>query len=103
MELKTCTSCKEHLPLTSFYADKRLNTSNVFRSQCRLCVNKANRDHYKKDPSRIRDTFYRRKYGISQAEYDIMLEKQNGACYLCEKPEVSDKFKFLSVDHTPFP
>lgn len=99
MELKNCTACKVDLPLSSFYADKRYASGTNFRSQCRLCINKINREHYKKDPGRIRDTFYRRKYGITQTEYDIMLEEQNNVCALCEHPERSEKFKFLSVDH----
>lgn len=99
METKNCTGCKEDLPLSNFYADKRYNSSTNFRSQCKPCINEANRNHYKDDPNRIRDTFYRRKYGISHAEYNIMLEEQNYVCALCREPETGGKTKFLSVDH----
>lgn len=99
MELKRCTGCKQEKPLSNYYRDIRYSSHVKYRPRCKSCINKSNRDRYQLDPSRIRDATYKRRYGISKAEYDTMLEEQNHTCALCEKPEVSDTFKFLSVDH----
>jgi hypothetical protein len=43
-----------------------------------------------------RERRYRRLYGISVAEYDELLEAQNGACAICQRPP---KTRRLAVDH----
>lgn len=45
---------------------------------------------------RKRDAYLRRKYGISLNEYNEMLDKQSGVCYVCQKPPVT---RSLAVDH----
>lgn len=43
-----------------------------------------------------RDAYLRRTYGISQVDYDALLEYQGGRCYVChQKPGRS----LLAVDH----
>lgn len=47
----------------------------------------------------------KRVYGISQNEYDILFNKQNGKCAICENPETTidprnHKIRRLSVDHS---
>lgn len=54
------------------------------------------------------DSEYRKKhrasnrewlYGITQEQYDILLETQNGLCAICKKIQESKKTKNLYVDH----
>lgn len=39
----------------------------------------------------------RRKYGISAADYEAMLRKQDDRCQICRRPSLDDKR--LAVDH----
>jgi len=41
---------------------------------------------------------YSRVYGITQAQYDEMLEKQNGKCAICNNPDEVEDRK-LAIDH----
>lgn len=43
---------------------------------------------------RMRDNHLRKKYGITQVEYETMLVRQHGGCAICQK-----KPKRLAVDH----
>lgn len=48
------------------------------------------------DKEQKRDILYRRKYGLSAAEYDQLLANQGGGCRICHRPP---KKLPLSVDH----
>lgn len=50
----------------------------------------------KKD--RLRNRYYQRKYGISLAQYNQMLARQQNSCALCKKHK-SHFSKNLAVDH----
>jgi len=44
-----------------------------------------------------RDRYLRRKYGITEATYFVMVKKYNGGCWICgKKPKPG---KALNVDH----
>ncbi len=45
-----------------------------------------------------RDSYLRRRYGITEAEYEEILALQQGACWICEKVPKSGQRK-LHVDH----
>jgi hypothetical protein len=45
-----------------------------------------------------RDSYLRRRYGISEAEYEAILELQQGACFICEKVPKPGQRR-LHVDH----
>ncbi len=54
------------------------------------------------NPDYHKSIFLRRKYGISVADYDRMLESQGGACAICAKPEkmaIRGTVVALAVDH----
>ena len=46
--------------------------------------------------STVRKRQLQRKYGISLADYDILLNKQDGVCLICGQKDLD---KFLAVDH----
>lgn len=53
-----------------------------------------------KHPDYIRSREYERKYGISLKIYNLLLDEQNGVCYICSKrPKEDSRIKFLVVDH----
>lgn len=43
-----------------------------------------------------RDSYLRRTYGITEAEYEAILKRQRGVCWICGKPP---KKRRLHVDH----
>ncbi|WP_249416414.1 endonuclease VII domain-containing protein [Streptomyces sp. TS71-3] len=67
---KRCPQCAEIKP----YADWERNRSSPdgWASYCRECRAQRNRDSY-----------YRRKYGLTQTELETLLEQQRGICVIC--------------------
>ena len=57
---------------------------------------------YGEPPRNRQDEKLREKYHISLKEYDALLEKQHGTCYLCQQVEkvvIFGKVLALAVDH----
>jgi len=50
------------------------------------------------DTKKAKDYKLRSRYGITLAEYDDMLQRQQGKCAICKRPATDFK-KALSVDH----
>ena len=44
-----------------------------------------------------REVNYKKKYGITIEQYDLILEQQNGGCAICGQPCATGRF--LAVDH----
>lgn len=60
------------------------------------------RNWFKANPEKVRGYRLKQLYGLSQAQYDEMLERQGGVCAICGKPEArvqGGKVKALAVDH----
>lgn len=45
---------------------------------------------------RIRDVYYKRTYGITLAQYNLLLKYQNNVCAICNRPPKNIR---LNVDH----
>lgn len=97
MDTKQCTCCLQNLPEDDFYPDHR--NPERRRPRCKQCHNAASTKNYEANKRQWRATFYKRKYGISIDKYEEMLLDQDHACAVCGKPETSEKFSHLSVDH----
>lgn len=94
---KICCGCKKERSLRKFYKDKnRKDGRNYYCIDCSKLYNQ--RPYVKK---RCRDAEYKRqlrkKYNMSLADYDQMLEFQNGVCVTCGK--INKGGKRLAVDH----
>ncbi len=85
---KPCSKCKIIKPLSEFYNDKR--SADGKYSSCKTCRKADNNPSYRR-------SYYMRLYGMTEIEYDQLLEFQEGKCFLCGK-ECSSGRK-LSVDH----
>jgi len=83
--MKECRKCGEVKSLESY--NKHTQTKDKHRSECKSCQAEVNADLNLK-----------RNYGISLAEYDKMLEEQEGECKICGTTDSQGKGRF-HVDH----
>lgn len=93
---KTCINCKKILS-DNFYTKSEL--TKKYRI-CRICkkISTQNRKEYNKN------YYLFKKFKITIDEYNLMLEKQNGVCFICLKKEsvinkISGEHLSLAVDH----
>jgi len=103
LELRTCTSCGEAKPLSEFWKDR--SKKHGYTSKCKpyktLIFNKYRKDRgydakrYWRNPQGERERHLVRKYGVTQAEYDALLNKQNGCCAICGRTQL----KAFDIDH----
>jgi len=112
MEEKKCTKCGEVKPSSCFSKDRKLRSGLM--SRCKKCMSAYFKVWYatnKNSPEwvarkRLRGERRRehtlRKFGLTSATYDALLEKQKGVCAICKKPEEAERkgrvFN-LAVDH----
>lgn len=121
METKICCKCKIEKEKSEFSKDK--NQKDGYTYSCKLCRNEKYKEWVKNNPdkmikvkenSKIRSNKYyhsdvgqisyrkshlKNNFGMSIEEFDIILEKQNNVCAICNNPETMIKNTFLSVDH----
>ncbi len=119
--MKICSSCELYHPIELFGKDK--NSSDGLTYSCKESKNKYYRDKAKQNPEiykkrnanykEYRKNYYNKPenklkyknqtlkntFGISLDEFNKLLEKQNGVCAICFKPESTKRNKTLAVDH----
>lgn len=86
---RTCTTCSEFKPWSEFSPRKEVKSGHA--SSCKKCRNQR---HSRAN----RATRYKREYGITIEEYEVLFERQNGACAICKQPQNTA----LCVDHDHF-
>ena len=87
---RTCTKCNTYKVWSNFSPRKESKTGH--RPECRECTNK----HYAR---RNRQSAYKRKFGITVDQYDLMFSEQNGKCAICGTTEPGRDDKNFAVDH----
>ena len=101
MERK-CNKCGETKNLEQgFYKTGRKNDKNPNNRHytCKECQKKGVAERYRADPSKAREAFLKRKYGITISEYDAMLEMQSNKCAVCKTDAPGGKHNVFCVDH----
>ena len=106
--MKTCSICKIKKPTSDFWKDKAKKSG--FRPDCIDCAKlkgkafrianrdinrRKSRDKYKGNPLVDREKHLKRKYSITQKQYEALLAEQNGECEICKKKQV----RAFDVDH----
>lgn len=87
MNTKTCKKCN----ITSRNSEfNKLKNSNKRSSICYSCNKKSGRERYRK--------FFYKSLGITIEDYQKLLTKQNGKCWIC-KIHYKNFGKALSLDH----
>jgi len=91
---KVCTRCKVEKSLDSF--NKRKDSKDGLQYFCKECREVLNKETY--CPDKAANAHLKRNYGITLAEYDTMLEQQEGCCKVCGTDEPGGQGRF-HVDH----
>lgn len=98
---KRCSVCQ----LVKSASDFGLRSDGRFlRSECRLCRNARSRKRYWRKRDEVARTYrrwhLRTRYGLTEADYEALLERQGGGCAICGSPTVRDRTRNqLYVDH----
>jgi len=119
--MKTCTRCGGVKPATLEYFFRDVRAKNNLSPQCKTCKTKTvlayrktkrgqealKRNYKKQNQSKSgklnsRRCHLKKHYNITLADYDQMLEKQNGVCVICGHVETRTLKGIqtrLTVDH----
>lgn len=93
--MKICTKCDKEKSLIDFNVRQTIHGS--YQSWCRDCQKKY-RQKYNHHHNHLQY-----KFGISEAQYELILKSQNEVCAICGQPETmkrnGSKVQPLSVDH----
>ena len=91
--LKKCCRCKQYLPATTEYFNRKSGVPDGLQGMCRRCSNASCRQWHKKNPKA-----HLKRMGVTQEDYDKMLLEQHHRCAICGEHE--DNFqRDLHVDH----
>lgn len=93
--MKQCLNCNEIKPLEAFYWKKKNKTREAVCKECSGARAKEWRDSNK---HQLRNTAYKKKFGITLDEYEDRLKAQNYCCAICGEHENNFKLRF-AVDH----
>jgi len=96
--MKKCSKCGILKPLEDFYKDNRHNRGS-HRIRCIMCEKVDKKDYYAK---RGRKYKLSTQYGLSENDYQDILEKQGNQCAICgiDADEYKSKTgRYLAVDH----
>ena len=102
-EMRTCTQCGETKPRSGFH--KKVAGPDGLTSWCKVCIAAYAKRYAKANSARIsaRNKAYGRayriktKYGMTEADYDAMFEKQDGRCAVCG--DAAKNPLALRIDH----
>ena len=106
-----CRECSVGLVVGENWTEGMAKDGNYL---CRECVSVKSKAHYKANPKKQAarhkayrdanpdkhaDMGLRRNFGITLADYDEMLEAQEGGCVICGKTPAEQNGRRLCVDH----
>lgn len=92
--MKSCSSCNQHLPFSSFSPDNSKKTG--YSSLCKPCKRErySTRYHRAYRSKKLQDN-----YGITADDYDRMLEDQGHRCAICNSTKTGRNDTWFCVDH----
>ena len=98
--MRTCNTCHIPKPLEDFYKARRKGRPKDERAhQCKECAKARVNESKARNPDRERNNHLRRNYGISLADFKLMLDKQDGKCACCGTEKAGGRHNTWNVDH----
>lgn len=94
--MKTCKVCQAVKPLAEFNRDAK--SKDGTHGKCRPCNITYMKAYHAANPTKNRELSYR-KYGITLAEYDQMVDNQDARCAICGTTDPGGRGNRLAVDH----
>lgn len=100
--MKSCSKCKEIKPADGFYVNKKAKSG--LSSQCRACCVQNSKRWLDRNGgasynSAKKRKQYLRNYGITEEDYQSLLEAQGGVCAICGGTDWSGSKGTPSIDH----
>lgn len=105
---KQCKKCGEVKDRSQYSKSNDGKYGPILRPECKPCQSAASMAWHRNNPERAnanrRRWNLKKTYGITEAQYDEMLQQQGGVCAICGMDEPNQhgrtgtKFK-LSIDH----
>ena len=93
-----CSKCKTWYPATSEYFYKSKIYSTGLSSQCKICINKHQKEYYnnnkekiitrvrkyyQKNPDRAKNQKLKKAHGITLEVFNLLLQLQKNKCLIC--------------------
>lgn len=94
---KTCRDCEETKPRGDF--PRNSFTSDGMGEYCKPCHNRKGRENRKKNHG-SRGYHLKYRYGITQDEFNKIIELQDGLCAICQKSPTGAKPWHVDHDHS---
>jgi hypothetical protein len=100
--MKKCSKCQIEKEVKFF--NTRNSKTDKLQSYCKKCAKEDRSKRYLLDRENAIANQRRinifNKYGITEKEYNTMLELQNGKCAICGSKEIKRKgAKYFNIDH----
>jgi hypothetical protein len=95
---KKCSRCKTVKPFSDFNIAR--DKADGHKPWCRSCSSKIQKARWL--AGHDRDRHFRKKFGVTLAEFEQMLKDQDGRCAICGTTEPSGRISFLCnfhIDH----
>lgn len=91
--MRMCAQCGLSKPLEEFHMRGKSGRGNQTRRrhECKLCANRISSEWYERNGKHQR-------FNLTKADYDQMLDNQNGGCAICGKTP-GQNGRRLAVDH----
>ena len=91
IKTKICTVCGRRLPLTTEYWRRSSYTSDGFYPQCKECISKSARDHYRKFTRT--DVIERGKFGVKC----VLWAPKCGVCPVKTEDDISPCWRIFGT------
>lgn len=92
-DYKYCKRCEKVKNISKFY----LRKDGYYEPRCKSCDSIRNKTPERKLQNK--NVHLKRRYGITLKEQQILIEKQNGKCGICDKNLSEIKNIFIHTDH----
>lgn len=102
-EGKKCGECKKFKKWEEFYPIRSKEGKYAYR--CIQCTKDLMKTKYKRTSERSRAIHLKRTYDLTEEEYGVLYQEQNGVCAICGQPETNvnsktGKVRNLAIDHS---